>query len=140
MEERDAVPGDECLVVAVVGDHRDHVDGQVTAAGAVEQVVEAVAVAGHHDQNAAPCAHGFEVPPHGEGGGHGGEVAAQGPRHALAVGGGEADPHEEVSVAAVAELLVVDDVAAVLQQEPRDGVDDAGCLGAVEGQDVLCVG
>ena len=55
----------------------------------------------------------------------------------LASGGGEVHPHEEVAVAAVAELLVVDDVAAVLDQEPRDGVDDARGLGAVEGEYVL---
>jgi hypothetical protein len=46
-------------------------------------------------------------------------------------------PHKEVPFGALAELLVVDDVAAVLQQEAGDGVDDARRLAAVQGQDML---
>jgi hypothetical protein len=42
-----------------------------------------------------------------------------------------------VAFGPVAELLVVDDVAAVLQQEAGDGVHDARTFGAVQGQDVL---
>ena len=35
----------------------------------------------------------------------------------------------------VVELLVLDDVAAVLEQERGDRVDDAGTFGAAEGED-----
>ncbi|MFI7142574.1 hypothetical protein ACIBQ5_34220 [Streptomyces massasporeus] len=94
-------------------------------------------VAGHHDQYAAAGADRFEVPAHGERRGHAGEFTAQELCGVLAAGCREAHPHEEVAVPAVTELVVVDDVAAVVEQETGDGGDDAGRFGAVEGEDVL---
>src|SRR5690606_36305677 len=49
----------------------------------------------------------------------------------------EVHPQEEPSRFGIAELLRVEDVAAVLEQQPRHAVDDAGAVGAGQGQDVV---
>ena len=47
------------------------------------------------------------------------------------------DAHEVAASVRIAVLLAVEDVAPALGQEPRDGMDDARAVGAVEGQQVL---
>ncbi|MCW2768331.1 MAG: hypothetical protein JWO11_4290 [Nocardioides sp.] len=73
----------------------------------------------------------------GDGGGALPERLGRLVRRSPAVLAREVDPHEEVILLAVAELLVVDDVAAVVHQEASHGVHDARRLGAVEGQHVF---
>ena len=50
-------------------------------------------------------------------------------------GADERGAQEQVAAERVVELLVLDDVAAVLEQERGDRVDDAGPLVAAQGQD-----
>ena len=125
VEERDAVPFHERLVVRVVGDHGHHLHGQFADPGAEQQVVEAVPELGHHDQHAALGTVRLQPPAHPEAVSHRGESGPQGVRGGGIAVGREVHPHEEVPFGAFAELLVVDDVAAVFQQEAGDGVDDA---------------
>ena len=140
MVERDVVPLDERLVVTVVGDHADDLVGHVARAGTVEEVGEAVVELRHHDQHSCSTVGPLEPPGHGEPGSDVGEILAE---HRGEIGvqalvcTHHVDPHEEVVLVAVTELDVVHDVAAVLEEEPADGVHDPRRLGTVEGEDVL---
>ena len=64
--ERHPVPGRQPGQVGMVPDDQRHVDGQRLRLPAVQQVVEAVALPGHHDQHARPDGQVVQVPVHAE--------------------------------------------------------------------------
>ena len=139
VEERDAVPLDQRLVVRVVGDHGHDLHRQFPDAGPEQQVVEAVPELGHHDQHPALAAVRLQLPAHPEPLGHRARSPPRSvppwrhrPRRTA-----KCTRMKKCRFGAFAELLAVEDVAAVLQQEAGDGVDDARALRAVQGQDVL---
>ena len=122
--ERDPVPGREPFQVGVVGHHCRDLHREFAAAGAEQQVVEAVivfatpsagsAACGHGAPGASPCA--IALP-----------AARSWPAtvrrqrcHLRYHLGGEVDPHEEVPRVPVTELLEVNDVALLLEQEIRN--------------------
>ena len=111
--ERHPVAGREPGQVGMVPDDQRHVDGQRLRFPAVQQVVEAVPLPGHHDQHARPDGQVVQVPVHAELARDGPEPGPQG----RDVRGGVAerldvDPHEEAVQGQVRELLAVQDVAA----------------------------
>jgi hypothetical protein len=109
--------------VLVVGDHRDEFGAEAARAPAEDQVVEAMAEPGHHDENPLRLVPG-DLIGHGELAGH----RAEGRRQAVSVdvlGAGERGPQEQLPADGVVELLMLDDVAALLEQERADRGDDA---------------
>ena len=134
--EGHAVAARKLRVVGVVGRHRGDVRAQLAAVGAEQQVVEAVALPAHQHQQSRAPAHVVHRPVHRMRGGQRCERLAHGVDGA---GGRDVEMHaqEEASGLGIAELLRVDDVAAVLEQQPGDAMDDAGAVGAGEGEDVV---
>ncbi len=129
--ERHPVPRREPGEVGMVPDDQRHVDGQRLRLPAVQQVVEAVSLPGHHDQHARPDGQIMQVPVHAElvrdgrePGAQGREVRRRGAEHL------DVHPHEEAVHGQVRELLAVQDVAARAVQERGDRVDDARPVGA----------
>jgi hypothetical protein len=124
----------------VVGDDGRDVDVELPAAGAEQQVVQAVAVLADHQQQPRALRQRMEVRVHLELAAHMGEELLKGGHVGQVRRGGEVHPHEEqprgVLALHVAELLRIDDVAAGLEQQARDGVDDAGLVAAGQGEDV----
>ncbi len=137
MVERDAVGLRKRLDVGMVRDDGWDVDVQGADLPAVEQVVEAVAEPRH--QHHGPAAHGrvVQLPLHAETVGNLGERRLQVVAAHRLVHRDEVDPHEELAGAVVAELLAVDDVAAPLGQQARDGVDDADLVAADQRQHIV---
>lgn len=135
----DAVALGQRLKVRVVGHDDGHLDQQLARLHAEQQVVEAVANLGHHDEDASLALERAEVVRHGVLGGEGLEVG-------LEVGGGlgildrgrrgKVHAHEEVVGGRVGELLQVQHVVALGGEDAGDGVDDAGLVGAAEREDV----
>ena len=123
----------------MVGDDGPDVDVELSGAGAKQQVVQAVAVLAHHQQQPRALRHRMEVCVHLELAAHMGEELLQRGHVGQVRRGGEVHPHEEqprgVFALHVAELLRVDDVAAGLEQQARHGVDDAGLVAAGQGED-----
>ena len=116
--EVQAVGADQRLGVGVVGDHDRDLDLQRAGARAEEQVVEAVQVLGDHDQRAVRRGRVPELELHRELLGD----PAKSPRSvsaSTAVGDDEVDPHEEAPDELVAELLALEDVAAVARPGTR---------------------
>ena len=56
------------------------------------------------------------------------------------IGGGEHHPHEEMAGLDVVELLRVENVLPVMGEECRNGGNDAGPVGAGQGQHELMIG
>jgi hypothetical protein len=124
--------------VRVVGHDRDDVDVEPSGAGPEQQVVEAVTVLADHDEDPlAPRGVG-EVPGHAEGLRDRGEILPQHvgvkrpARRRL-----ELDPHEEHADLAIVELLALDHVRVVIDEKARDGLDEAGPVGARYREHVL---
>ena len=134
--EGHAVGARELRIVGVVGSHRDDVRPQLAAVGAEQQVVEAVALpADQHQQPRAPT-HVVHVPLHRM------RLGQRRERVAYRVDGGgrrhvEVHAQEEAPGLGIAELLRIEDVAAVLEQQAGDAVHDPGAVGAGQGEDVV---
>lgn len=138
VHEGDVIGGGQGGEIGVVGD--DQRDFNVKLAGGLteEQVVQAVTNLGDHDHHAGLLGGGVDLKVHGEGLCGGLEGSAQllefgdliglGGRHKL-------HAHEEALRGQVAELGGIDDVQVVLDEEGRDGMDDARAIGAREGED-----
>ncbi|MNJ46316.1 hypothetical protein D3C77_414440 [compost metagenome] len=136
--ERDAVGSRQAGVVVVVRDDGGHFGMQMAAVHAEQQIVQAVALLADHDQQAFLAARVMQLQFHAVLGGHAVQPRPQ-------VAGGHARRHvevhaqEEAAGFVVAELLRIQDVATQFEQQAADAVDDAGAVGAGQGQDVVVV-
>ena len=126
MVEGDAVGLRQPLEVAVVGDDRGDLDVERAGARAEEQVVEAVAELGHHDQRAGRRRRVPQGPGDPVGLGDGAESVTQSFQVRVRVGNVEVDPHEETALEPIIELLALQDVAGVPDEEAAHGVDQSG--------------
>ena len=121
--ELDAVGLGERLKGRVVGHDERDVDGELTGLGAEEQVVEAVADLGHHDQDPRLLRDGPDLVLHlvlGRELVEGlGQVLGAGSRRRAKV-----HAHEELFRHGVGELLEIENVVALLREHASDGVDD----------------
>lgn len=137
--ELNAVALGQGLKVGVVGDNDGHLNEQLASLHAEQQVVEAVANLGHHDEHAGAALQGPEVVGHAVLGGEGLEVGLEVlSRRGIGNVRGRAKvhAHEELVGDGVGELLQVEHVVALCGEDSRDGVDNAGLVGAAEGEDV----
>lgn len=132
--ELDAVALGERRVVGVVGHDDGHLDAQLARLGAEEQVVEAVADLGDHDEHAHLACHGPDVVCHGQVGGQGGKGRVQGRG---AGDGAEVYAHEEFVGDGVGELLQVEDVDVLAGEDTCHGMHDAWLVRAGQGEDVV---
>jgi hypothetical protein len=100
--------------------------------GAEQQVVEAMALLADQHQQARAARAIVQLPVHAEVGGQRAMPACTAP-----AAGGRIEMHaqEEAAAFLVAELLGVEDVAAVVEQQAGHAVDDAGTVGAGQGED-----
>jgi hypothetical protein len=93
----------------------------------------------HHQQQARPLRHGVEARVHLELAAHVREQVVEHRHLGQVRRGGEVHAHEEqarrIVAFDIAELLRIDDVAAGLEQQPRDRVDDAGLVAAGQRED-----
>jgi len=141
--ERDAVAGRQVGEGGVVGDDGRDVHRELPALPAEQQVVQAVAVLAHHQQQARPPRQRVEAQVHVELRAHVREQRVQRGRVGQVRRRLEVHAHEEqaggVVAFEVAELLRVDDVAAGLVEQAGDGVDDALRVAARQGQHELAV-
>lgn len=136
--ELDAVALGQRLKVRVVGHDDGHLDQQLARLHAEQQVVEAVANLGHHDEHARLALEGAEVVLHAVLGRQRLEVGLE-VRRGRGVGGrgrAEVHAHEEAVGVRVGELLQVEHVVALGGEDARHGVDDAGLVRAAEREDV----
>lgn len=106
VDEGDVIGGREGSEVRVIGDDQGDLDGELAGRGTEEEVVEAVADLGDHDQDAGLLGGGDELEVHGEGLGRGLEGLAQLIDVLLAgiLVGGEMRAHEESVRCRIAEL------------------------------------
>ena len=132
--KRHVVAGRELVKVAVVADDGANVQRQQAALPAEHQVVEAVAFFADENDGAHRLGHGVQGPLHGKGLGKQLQAQAQVVLGELAAG--ELHPHEKQAGGRVVVLGCFFDVAAVFQQETRDGVHDARAVLAGKGEDV----
>src|SRR5699024_7758826 len=112
-----------------------------------QQIVEAVAEFGHHDDRAWPLATQVEVPFDGRPGRAATEVGGQRgksptqriltDRVTITCLGDELCAQEETARVVVTVLLTLGAVAAVLRQKVGHSSDDASTVGARDGQDVF---
>ena len=135
--ERDAVGAHERLEVGVVRHDRGDVGVEGSGPPPEEQVVEAVPEPAHHDQGAVGRRRVADRPLHAVCRGHRREQLSPPRRVGSADLDGEPDPHEELVGADVVELLALLDVRPVLEEQRRDGGDDAALVGARQDEDVL---
>ena len=119
----DVVGRGELVPVTVIGNDGGNLDGQRADPPSIQQVVQAVSEAGHHDEHARFNGHVVDRPLHRETLAHVGEVALH--LREVTPGGAEAHAHEEPAGFRVAELGAFDDVAGTLEQESADAGDDA---------------
>lgn len=134
--EGDAVRLCELGVLRVVGHDQRHLDAELAGLHAEQQVVEAVADLGHHDEDARLPRDGPNVV------GHlilGRElVEGLGEVRRVRLGdGAKVHAHEEPTGGRVGELLQVQDVVLVQGEDTGDGVDDAGLVRAGQREDVV---
>ncbi len=111
--------------------------GELSDPCAEQEVIQAVPKFGDHDQHAALVALLLQLPVHAVLLANGRKRRTKLVNSGFVTGRREVDPHEEVALSAITELLVVDDVAAVFQQEAGHSVHDSGTFGTVEGEHVL---
>lgn len=134
--ELDAVALGEGAVLGVVGDDDGHLDVQLARLHAEEQVVEAVANLGHHDEHAHLARHRPNVPRHlvlrGERRKRRHEVLGRFGRR-----GAKVHAHEEALRDGVGELLQVENVVLVGCENARHCVHDARLVGARQREDVV---
>jgi hypothetical protein len=129
--EADAVEVGQRPQRLVVGDDGHQVDRQALGALPEGQVVEAVRGRGHHDERAHRPAGDVQRPVHGEPG----RQRAEGAGQVVVRGGrGDLDPHEELPGHRAALHADVVDVAVVLGDQPGHRRDDAGAVGAGQGE------
>ena len=119
----------------MVGGHRGDFHRQLATVGAEQQVVEAVPLATDQHQQAGAAACIVKLPGHRE-------LLSQhrkGGMHALKLGAAQIKVHaqEEAPALLVTELLGIEDVAAGLEQQAGDAVDNPGAIRAGQGQDVI---
>ena len=133
---RHAVEGGERRVVGVVADDGDDLGRQLAGAPAGEQVGQAVRLRRGEDRDPRPVVGEAHLRVHAE--------ALRRPartrRRCVATSRSaprqlELDPLEEDAGLAVGVLLGVHDVAAAVEDELRDRVDEAGLVGTGEQQD-----
>jgi hypothetical protein len=135
--EGDAVALRQALEVGVVGDDRRDLDVQAAGAAAEQQVVQAVAEPGHHDQGAGRRRRVPQGPGDAVGLGDGAESVTQDFQVRVRIGNIEVDPHEETALESIIELLALQDVSRVPDEKAAHGVDQSRTVGAREGEDVL---
>lgn len=132
--ELDAVALGQRRKVRVVGDDDGDLDAELAGLGAEEQVVEAVADLGDHDQHAHLAGDGPDVVVHLQVGGQG----LKGPLQGLGGGdGAKVHAHEELVGDGVGKLLQVHDVDALAGEDARHRVHDARLVRAGQGEDVV---
>ena len=142
VHERDAEARDVVLDVAVVGQHEPDVGVELAAAPAPQQVEQAVVLARDEDRDALAIGRVGDRPLHRE---RLGDLRRERP---LQLGAAEVEPveverhaHEERPAGRVGRVLVgVEDVRAVLEQEARDGRDDARPVGQEISSRATCGG
>jgi hypothetical protein len=132
--ERHLVGRGQRREVGVVGRHRGDVDLQLAAVGAEQQVVEAMPLLADQHQQARAAAAIVQLPVHAEAFGKRGHRGVHGLQRQAGVAV-EMHAQEEAAAFLVAELLGVEDVAAVVEQQAGHAVDDAGTVGAGQGED-----
>lgn len=120
--------------VGVVADDRDHIDGQALRLLAVQQVGQAVAFAGHHDDGAQLATQ--VIHPVGGtkffGDARQALVDRRAPPRRI-----DLDAHEEGTGIRVTELLGLDDIATGLADHAGDGMHDTRTVRAGQGHDEL---
>jgi hypothetical protein len=135
------MPFDDRTHVGMVRDHRRDFDVELAGVIAVQQVHQAMAELGHHDDHARLLAQIGQGPDHLEALGDDGEQLVE-----LALGRGkgagrEDDAAKEPAAQRVAVLGGLGDEAVVLGQEAGNGGDDANGVRAGDGEHVgLLVG
>ena len=141
MHEGHLVRCREGLEVRVVRYDEWHLDRQLAGGLPEEQVIEAVADLGDHDQDTRLVGGGEELEGHRVRGGDRGEGFAEGLKggsRSIITGtsciGAEVHAHEEAVRGGIAKLRGVDDVQVVLDEETGHGADDAGPVGAGESE------
>ena len=121
-------------MVGMVADHHRDLDGEVAAALAMEQIVEAVRLPRDEHGDTGSFVGEAQRPAHLEllehGRGDGGDLVAS-EAEAVEL---ELDALEERAVGVIGVLLEVDDVAAVRSDERREGGDDAAAIRAGDEQ------
>ena len=124
----------------MVGDDggRDHLE--FAGAPAIQDIGEAMV--GFRDQQHHPAAGGAvaHLPVHAEAFRDGAEAGLQRRKVDREIGGGEDDPHEEMTGLDVIELLGIEDVLPVMGEERRYRRNDAGTIRAGQGQYELMIG
>lgn len=138
VHEGDVIGSSQSGKVGVVGDDQRDLDVKLAGRLAEEQVVQAVTNLGNHDHHPGLLGSGVDLIVHREGlcgrlkGGAQllelGDLISLGGRHKL-------HAHEEALRGKVAKLRGIDNVQVVLDEECRDGMDDARAIGAREGED-----
>jgi hypothetical protein len=132
--ELDAVALGERLELGVVGNYDGDFDAELLRLVAEEQVVQAMADLGHHDQDARLLGHGVNFVVHLQVFGQVCEGRLEG---VCVLCMAEVDSHEEALGDRVRELLQVEDVEVLLGQESGDIVHDAGLVRAGQREDVV---
>src|SRR5690606_38147897 len=135
--ERDADGLRHVGEVGMVRHHRRDLGRQRAGTAAIDQIVETVALLRDQDQQPLPDSEVMHLPVHAELSADRGEGRTDPVGGHVRVAHLEVDAHEEPAAQTVAELLAVQDVAAVLGEQTRDGVDDAEPVRAGQGEDVL---
>ena len=136
IEEGDAVELGNGRQVRVIADDRDDVDGHALRLLAVQEVSEAVALTGDHDDGAQLAAQVVDAVHGGEFLGDAGQALIDG---RAPLRGVDLDAHEEGTRVGVAELLGLDDVAAGPTNHAGHGVHDTGAVRAGQGHNKLRV-
>lgn len=132
--ELDAVAPGQRLKVRVVRDDDGDVDAELARLGAEEQVVEAVADLGDHDQDAHLAGDRPDVVVHLQVGGQGLKGGLEG------LGGGdgaEVHAHEELVGDGVGKLLQLHHVDALASEDARHSVHNTRLVRAGQGEDVI---
>ena len=141
MVEGDAVALGEGREIRMVGHDEGHLDGELVHAEAVQQVVEAVANLGDHDEDAGLARGRLDLVVHAILGGELvkglDEVRRGGDVLIFRLGGREVHAHEEALGDGVTVLLQVGNVVVLGGEDAGDGVDDARTVGAGQGEDVI---
>ncbi len=141
MVERDTVTLRQPRSIVVIRHNQRDIHAQLPGSRSKQQIRKTMQLLAHQDQHFWLLRHRPQRQIHLQGsaqvierGGERGRVEVSG--EALA----EVHAHEEGRGGGVGKLLGFEDVEGVLGQEPGDGVDDAGAVGAGEGQDVVVGG
>lgn len=141
--EGDAVATGEAFKFRVIGHDQRHLDGELAYALTVEEIIEAVPNLGDHDENPRLAARRLDLVVHAIFGCQSVkrcDEMRRGRRGLLAtccLVDGEVHTHEEALGDGVTVLLQIGNVVLVGGEDAGHGVDDAGTVGAGEGEDVV---